>query len=515
MARIRSHNIFNDLIVKPRFPIDFIDGRSLQPEATTLRKRRFGRFKVLAHMTSLFAVNHEDDKFKLLMDLFAAGLTGIDRIVLVGNANPVRLGLYIVVFVILSVVMLWFIALTVIEYLHYSTIVSVKIVSGQVTVLPAVTVCNMNAFKNDKLCNPQDPLYSEREEMCTAKNRDEFAYAMSRFKHKAAGNATLQNFLNAAMYTSDEIIYTCRYNREMCPPEWISDTIPSIYRYGRCFCIFCDLLKVAKDIDFTSITSPLDGLDLVLQSDATNFLTASRNHGFLVMIHDRFRSPDPNSDGVFIAVGMTTYLGLSMTRVNLLKAPFPSNCHTSWPKGEPYNVFLTKDDMYSEQGCRKICVNYYIMKDCKCLDLFKGVDYQQMLDSDTICVDEATLPCRRAKIQDPENVTEFCNCPKRCNEVNYATTMSQMAWNMALNEEAPTALSTSNVVLYADNFAVTEIVESQETSFTSALSTIGGFMNMFTGASYILIYEAVSILMIWLYKVCTMHRTQDLHHTEY
>lgn len=519
LARIRGHDIFNELIVKPRLPIDgLVNARntllSTQPEET-LRQRPFGRFNVLAHMTALFSVNHEHERLKLLVDLFAEGLTGIDRILWAGKGNAIRLWIYIAVFVILTVAMMYLITLAIIEYLQYKTIVTVSLLTGEARVLPAVTICSLNPFKNDKLCNPNDTHYSEREEMCKAESRDNFVLALSRFKNKAAGNATLQSFFNRSLYTWDDIVHSCRYRREFCSPDWIKEVVFSIYRYGRCFCIFCDLLKVAPNIDFANIMSPSDGLDIVLTNDPDNFVRSTNLQGFVIMIHDRFRSPDPNSDGVFVAVGMTTYIGLSMKRVRLLPEPFRSDCHTGWPEGEPYNSFLTKDDMYSEQGCRKICINYYIMKECNCLDLYKGVDYQQMLDSDTICVDEATIPCRRQKVQDPENVTGNCNCPKRCNEVQYMTTTSQMGWNLGLDKTPPTVTWVSHVVLYADRFEVNKIVESQEISFTSALSTIGGFMNMFTGASFLLVYEAVNILMIWGFRVLTMKRPHEMGVLEY
>ncbi|XP_003746288.2 degenerin mec-10-like [Galendromus occidentalis] len=233
------------------------------------------------------------------------------------------------------------------------------------------------------------------------------------------------------------------------------------------------------------------------------------------MIHDRSRLPDVNSDGVYIPVGMTTYVGFSMKKVNLLGKPFDSNCHTSWPKGEPYNAFLAKDDKYSEQACRKVCLHYNIMKECECLDLYKGVDYQQMLDSDAICVDEVSKRCREKKIEDPESTMKVCNCPKRCEDVQITTTVSQMAWNTRIIGVNPTAMTTANLVLYADGFAISNIIESQEITATAALSTVGGFMNMFTGASFLLIYEAISILAIWLYKVFTMKPSHDLGTMDY
>ncbi|XP_022655763.1 amiloride-sensitive sodium channel subunit beta-like isoform X3 [Varroa jacobsoni] len=210
---------------------------------------------------------------------------------------------------------------------------------------------------------------------------------------------------------------------------------------------------------------------------------------------------------------MSTFIGISKKQVNLLEAPFRSNCHTTWPKGKPYNAYLSEHDRYSEESCRKVCISYNIMRLCNCLEMYKGTDIQKLLDANSVCVDykEGTA-CRDKFVQNPGGITDACDCPKRCEEVTYKRSVSRVAWTQTLrsggiDQEQATPLS--NIVIYLQSAMVTAITEKEEMSAISALSNVGGFLNMFTGTSFLMIYEAFGIFVMWFYKVFSGYRRKE------
>lgn len=310
LARIRKHDTFNALLEKSRWPLPRPDpsdqaylSSPLDPlnpvrPRRGLTRRRHGRFKVLAHLVSFLIVDHRDDKWKLLADLFVHGLTGVDRIVLVGTANPIRLAIWLVVFSGLVVTTVYFIALTLIAYFEYATIVSVSRLTGNLRILPAITVCNVNPFRRDVLCDRDAALYSVREPMCErAATSNTFVLHMTKFKGNSATNATLAEFIERSEYVWQDLIVSCKFADDDCSPSWIQEVVVSFYRYGRCFCIFCNISTVDESVDFVDQLDPRRGLQLELDTQRDTYLNSSVDIGFLVMVHDRNHLPDPNIDG--------------------------------------------------------------------------------------------------------------------------------------------------------------------------------------------------------------------------
>lgn len=317
LARIRNNDIFNTLVANPRWSLSS-DPNSIKSDSEFIKpsvpfmpqygkptKGRYGRFKVLAHLVSALTVNHDDNKWQILADLFADGLTGIDRIVLVGTANKFRLGLWIAVFATLVITTLYFITLTVIEYWQYNTIVSVTLVGRNPDILPAITICNLNPFRKDVLCDPDGAFYSVRQSICEeSKNSEQFAYHMTRFRTHSATNKTLAAFIEKSKYTWEDIVISCSFNQEDCKSDWVQEETVSFYRYGRCFCMFCNLTAVNENVRFFLSSGRLHGLNLVLNSSMNTYLTSRKSVGFLIMIHDRNRLADANMDGNVIKTTM-------------------------------------------------------------------------------------------------------------------------------------------------------------------------------------------------------------------
>lgn len=315
LARIRNNDIFNTLVASPRWGLNNYpnpvksDSALIKPLAPAalppngkLTRRRYGRFKVLAHLISAISVDHDDSKWKILADLFANGVTGVDRIVLVGTANPFRLGVYIFVFATLVITTLYFIALTVIEYWNYKTIVTVNLLAGEDRILPAITFCNLNSFRVDVLCDPDGALYAARKEMCLkTDNTNAFVNLMTKFKTYAAINETINTIIEDSVYEWEDQAISCTFNQRDCQPEWVKHVIVSFFRFGQCFCLFCDLSNVDPTVDFAApgsgLRNPSNGLNLVLNSSRETYLNSIESFGFLVMVHDRTRLPDPNMDG--------------------------------------------------------------------------------------------------------------------------------------------------------------------------------------------------------------------------
>uniref|UniRef100_A0AAN0LW06 Epithelial sodium channel/degenerin-like protein n=1 Tax=Polyphagotarsonemus latus TaxID=1204166 RepID=A0AAN0LW06_9ACAR len=247
------------------------------------------------------------------------------------------------------------------------------------------------------------------------------------------------------------------------------------------------------------------GLELVINLEKNEYLPGTAQIGALVMVH----SPDDfgisASEAIMVSPGCATYIGLKMVKISRLPAPYPEQCVDIWPKGLQRKSMLNAS--YSQQACIKICLQKTIFKRCKCQSAF----LEQFEFNGTelrICDTRKrnTRRCVEEVMLRPENKLEDCKCPPRCQVIQYEKTVSLARWptreDRVSFDRGTKDISISNVakvVVYYQTMTLQEV--TQQAAWTSAklLSSIGGFMGMYVGFSFLSLFELFEIFFrrIW------------------
>ncbi|KAH9372536.1 hypothetical protein HPB48_000280 [Haemaphysalis longicornis] len=111
----------------------------------------------------------------------------------------------------------------------------------------------------------------------------------------------------------EDTVTNCRYARQDCTGRrYFTKSFDS--RYGNCFCFHCHGVG-GKDEDFLheeTATSTKEGLDLILDAQAEEYLPTSTQMGFVVMIHGQGFRPVLCNDVVFVEPGFVTYISLRL-----------------------------------------------------------------------------------------------------------------------------------------------------------------------------------------------------------
>ncbi|XP_077520038.1 degenerin mec-10-like [Amblyomma americanum] len=136
-------------------------------------------------------------------------------------------------------------------------------------------------------------------------------------------------------------------------------------RYGNCLCFHCNSSRNDDAFyAYESTLSPENGLVLVLDVQASEYLPTSAEMGFFVMVHGHEYQADPCDDGDFVEPGYATYIGIHLTKRMGLPEPYEHPCRSEWP---PHlENFVANGTTYTKEDCLRVCLQSMIRERCKC-----------------------------------------------------------------------------------------------------------------------------------------------------
>uniref|UniRef100_A0A905G3S2 Uncharacterized protein n=1 Tax=Ixodes scapularis TaxID=6945 RepID=A0A905G3S2_IXOSC len=73
------------------------------------------------------------------------------------------------------------------------------------------------------------------------------------------------------------------------------------------------------------------GLEIVLDALQEEYLPATLDVGFSVLIHNHGTLPMLSTDAVYVMPGYTTYVGLTVLGQSGLPSPYKNPCRSEWP----------------------------------------------------------------------------------------------------------------------------------------------------------------------------------------
>ncbi|XP_077520087.1 acid-sensing ion channel 2-like [Amblyomma americanum] len=478
--------------------------RSNQIQAAQQRRRRLLlRFRLAARLCRLKA--QEKQPLEKLKELFAESTTGIDRLVVIENRW--RFWIFCTVYVVFFVVTVISIGKTLQNHFEYRDIVSISMTEGNSLQLPAVTFCNLNPLKASAVCSPNTI------DLINGTVRSILCDQTGPMDINAVHNFTTEElypFLNTARkgnnsqtllalgHTKQRMVLNCTVKGESCLDDSMYEpsTSPT---FGLCYCIFCSNFNASK-ISYQASNLPVDGLTLVLDIEKDEYLRSSSEMGIIVMVHRRGVSPDPNEDGMYLSPYMTTYIGIEMRMMERLPAPYKDRCVTKWPA--KWQGYVATDQTYFQQMCFSICSQVFIMSSCGCVSE-ELPQVRNVSGSPDMCRNsDSTRECSEAILADTSyRSLKKCDCPLKCSQEIYKTSISRTGWAQRLRpghrKDNIQNRALVKAVIYFESIIVEKITQVPELSDATTLSNVGGFMGMYLGLSFLVIFEILEIFVRW------------------
>ncbi|XP_071483146.1 epithelial sodium channel subunit beta-like [Diadema antillarum] len=425
------------------------------------------------------------------------------------------------------------------KYYDYDVVVNLDIQYESTIDMPAITICNMNPITNSSLStfsSELERLLVEDQTVATPPMPAGPTVAATRMKYQDWENVDLTDqddrvdkleeaidIIGSAPYDQrnetghklDDMLLSCYFQNFPCFPENFTHFYN--YMYGNCFTFNSGskgrVLNVSK-------IGPLYGLSLELYIDQSEYIsTIQPSAGIRLLIHNQHEMPFPEDQGINLAPGAHTSVGLSLVDIERLGHPY-TNCSLDFAEG---NIFRDKFSHldYSRSTCEKNCFFKGVLENCKCADPRYRYDNSIPVCNTSIprideCVDQIE-----------ENYTLGlipCNCTMPCRQQNYHYTISEAHWpNDGYMEEVKEGIAEisdslrrqltqdpnfieDNVVkvgVFYDNLQFQYIYQTPAYDWYSLVSDLGGQVGLWIGVSVLTIFEFVE-LVYDLFKLCFM-----------
>ncbi|KAL3215913.1 hypothetical protein MRX96_033272 [Rhipicephalus microplus] len=232
-------------------------------------------------------------------------------------------------------------------------------------------------------------------------------------RHKEE-RSTVRRLFRLGHQLWDMIVY-CRYAQKNCTDQmFFSPTFDS--HYGNCFCFHCGSTERKNEefYRYHAATAPEDGLELVLDAQAPEYLPTTTEMGFVVVVHGHGFRPVLCNDVVFVEPGYVTYISLSMEKRAALPEPYQYPCRSSWPRS--LRRFSRNNSMYTREDCLYLCEQDHTRSMCGCENRdLPTTSNRRGAKAYPICEEPQDECIREVKaIMGLESAEHVCKCHRSC-----------------------------------------------------------------------------------------------------
>ncbi|XP_035211394.1 acid-sensing ion channel 1A-like [Stegodyphus dumicola] len=387
----------------------------------------------------------------------------------------------------------------------YPVVVNIDSVSKFDQIFPAVTICNFNPVRkifvpcmtkqiSYENCN-QTFLSSQSKFQFTS---DEIQQSCSEILNitcdedqEIVGFRSLYLNLNAETrkrygHQAETFIRSCSFRGERCFTSNFSlyqDT-----RFGNCY-TFNKASRNKTALD-TSLIGPNGGLELELDLEIDQYIWTTRVEGARVVIHDPYKEPNPQDEGINVSAGYETAVAISMITFHRLPAPYKDQCRR----------YELEDD---QRKCHSNCFYSNLYSSCSCH--WPGeYDIKESRYCDMTNLTELICMYRAGSIG--------CYCPLECDKTMYDMKISSVAWPSRAYTESKLRKYRNERKLKMENLRDTrfklrvyydtlqQLIYEQKAKFEDAelLSQIGGQMGLWLGLSLVFLFEWLeNCVILW------------------
>ncbi|XP_077866820.1 acid-sensing ion channel 4-A-like [Saccoglossus kowalevskii] len=330
-------------------------------------------------------------------------------------------------------------------------------------------------------------------------------------------NKTLMDFMLTNVHSAEDLIRGCSFGALPCGPENFTRTITN---YGICY-----TFNSGKEDHILKVLGGGQkfGLHLYLYANEEDYIGPRTTVGFRLIVHEQDEIPDVVNQGLSIAPGTQTSIGMTTTIVSNLGEPF-NDCVE-----DVENELQYFDGNYSLSKCWMECETDYVIEQCGCR-------YFYMPGDRPYCTPYELTTCYFEAMDNFSLLTDQCShCTDPCQTTMYNTKLSYafypsqiFAGLLASSSTWPCdeAIDTTGVELLAredsgyvckrymrDNFSKTTVyfedlkIQSinQQRGYEpfKLVCDIGGTLGLFFGASMVTFLEIIDffILQFWRTKL--------------
>ncbi|XP_041464799.1 amiloride-sensitive sodium channel subunit alpha-like isoform X1 [Lytechinus variegatus] len=405
----------------------------------------------------------------------------------------------------------------------YST--KMDIVPEMTKTFPAVTVCNDNKIRRSRLYNTKyqglididDGEVSVNETGSTTDRESDNVWA------SVTGDYDWQGFYSASMaddfsdfinvvspsraelsdygHTLEDFVIQCTYNQRTCNLS-TDFTVLQNRHYGNCF-TFNFGREENSTLKMTTKTGALSGLHLSLMVEEDEYMgLLAPIRGAKIVIHAPHITPFPEDDGISLETGSAFSIGIREEVIQRL--PKFSDCIDE----DTDFINSSYSGFYSVRCCFKACYQQSLFNECGCVDDIL-LDYRQCRVTskrEMLCKSEVESRYINDELQ--------CECPLPCKEKNYRTSISSASWpskrfkphllskfhsnpkiRMILEEEEKARSNLIRVMIYFETLNVERVEQVPRYTIPNILGNVGGLMGLFTGMSFISLFEVAFLLL--------------------
>ncbi|XP_027020693.1 acid-sensing ion channel 1A [Tachysurus fulvidraco] len=403
-------------------------------------------------------------------------------------------------------------------YLEFPYVTKVDEIVAPAILFPAVTICNLNAFRFSKVT--RNDLYHAGELLSMLNSRYEIRdvhlveeSVLEALKIKADFQSfkprpfNMLEFYNRTGHDIRDMLLSCHFRGKPCRPENFKVVFT---RYGKCYTFNSGesgppLLSVKGGMG--------NGLELMLDIQQDEYLPVwgetdetSFEAGIKVQIHSQSEPPFIDQLGFGVAPGFQTFVSCQEQRLVFLPPPW-GTCKMNSLDSDFFSA-------YSLSACRIDCETRYLVENCNCRMVHMPGDAPYCSpELYKVCADSAL-----AYLVEKDN--EYCMCETPCNTTRYSKELSFVkipskasAKYLAKKFSRSEKYITDNILVLdvffeALNYETIEQRKAYEVA--GLLGDIGGQMGLFIGASILTILELFDYLYeVAKYKLC---RCSDKKH---
>jgi hypothetical protein len=414
----------------------------------------------------------------------------------------------------------WFTTQLSIQYFSYKVVTNIRYVNEIPSEFPRITICNQNplisAYGYQLTADIYQRLYgSNLDDKQDSTNLDDLLEKVKlAVNNKKYSKSEKQQWGN----TFDQMFLKCTFSQESCNEsdfEWMYSS-----EYGNCY-VFNSGKKLLKKVYNTGSKYGLN-LDIFvgMHERWEKFYDST---GAILMINNQ-TYVSKKSNEIFVSTGVQSKISISRTHVYQKPAPY-SECsfdasnilNMSDFMSPLYDSLINAKFSYSQQDCIYQCLQNEIETECDCFnpEFIPLLKEFSCFDSNNQTKTLKNILCNKNVTQSFfKNVTGKCQkmCPLECHRVFY--TYSSSVSDTITNKKAeldyinnPTIVkklgnlsydkikrSILKISIFYDDLRYTEIVDSERMSLVDFVSSLGGVLSLFLGASLLSFMEIADIL---------------------
>ena len=387
-------------------------------------------------------------------------------------------------------------SLYLIQFFRYESTVSITYDGNETLLLPAVTICDMNFVQRNKI-NKQ---YPEIQDLMIAWSQnlysEEIKFAFLQLEDFLR-NITFYDFIHNVGVNPEELFVRCQIGQVNVN---CSDYIVE-YNTDRGNCYTFNSAQKKQKVIKTNSSGFLLGYSLLLQNDINEYtFSILQSTGLWLVLHDQSSFPTINNDVLVVAPGKQTIVALQKETVKNLPKPYSkTDCIIAEeiPKQKEYRMPYP----YSSERCIQNCIDQQYEHGLGCQFFEYGENMCTLYDYFA----NGGLDTLHQYLDGSGSAQ--CNCYPACDSVNFDIQITSTEFGNTLTEEyavlhnwSVTNLEEmrsqySEIQIFYKSMTYKTIEQKPSVSIGQLISSIGGFMGLYLGASLITVLEFISFLI--------------------